>query len=112
MLYLLRWKARGGDQISIEIDDNIYTKLQKAGIDIQEKFDEFVSSLPQTDSSTKPLTFDEASKRVSEAVEMYDSQSGEYLDEMQYKKEMDTFYLGKMWGSQCKRGISYRHCKS
>ena len=79
-------------QISIDIQDDIYRRLQTAGIDIQSRINEFALLLLKRDSDTKPLSFDEASKRVSEAVERYDTQSGEYLDELQYKREMERFY--------------------
>ena len=80
-------------QVSINIEDDLYTKLQKAGVDIQTTFKEYLLSLlGKSDDDIKPICFEEASKRVSEAVKRYDTKSGEYIDEEEYQKEMERFY--------------------
>ena len=74
-------------QISIDIQDDIYQQLQKAGIDIQSRFNEYLASLAY--KNTKKYEEDKA--YFQQALEEVESGKAELLDEEQYEKEMKTF---------------------
>lgn len=55
--------------IQIELDDNLYNKMRKSGIDIKQKFKEFLHE--NVDDGYPSISEDEAKQRVREAVESY-----------------------------------------
>jgi predicted Ser/Thr protein kinase len=55
--------------IQIELDDNLYEDITKSGIDIKEKFKEFLMDF--ADDGYPSISTREAKKRVSEAIEDY-----------------------------------------
>jgi len=64
--------------IKIELEDTLYENLVKQGIDIQSKIKDFI--LDQLDDGYPAISFEEAKKRVSEAVEEYESGKGIYYE--------------------------------
>lgn len=54
-----------------------------SGVDIQARFDEFVAEL--IDDGSPSISKQEALKRVSEGVERYQRQTGEYIDQEAYQ---------------------------
>lgn len=62
--------------IKIEIEDNLYQNIVDSGINIQEKLKDMVYDL--IDDGYPSLSTQEAKKRVSDAVERYESKRGIY----------------------------------
>ena len=75
--------------IKIEIEDNIYKKIVDSGINIQENIKDMLYDL--VDDGYPAISFEEAKKRVKDAVEEYRSGKGEYLSPQEYEKEMSNF---------------------
>ena len=69
--------------IQLQVNDTVYNQITASGIDIQARFDEFVAEL--IDDGYPSISKQEACKRVSEGVERYQSQTGEYADEGAYQ---------------------------
>jgi hypothetical protein len=55
--------------IKLQLEDSVYQNFVKSGVDIQEKFKEFLAEF--IDDGYPAITTEEAKKRVSEAVEDY-----------------------------------------
>jgi hypothetical protein len=55
--------------IKLQLDDNLYEDITQSGIDIKEKFKEFLMDF--VDDGYPSISTKEAKKRVSEAVEDY-----------------------------------------
>ncbi len=55
--------------IKLQLDDNLYEDITQSGIDIKEKFKEFLVDF--VDDGYPSISTKEAKKRVSEAVEDY-----------------------------------------
>ena len=55
--------------IKLQLDDNLYEDITQSGIDIKEKFKEFLMDF--VDDGYPSISTNEAKKRVSEAVEDY-----------------------------------------
>jgi len=55
--------------IQLQLDDNLYEEIAQSGIDIKEKFKEFLTDF--IDDGYPAITTQEAKRRVSEAVEEY-----------------------------------------
>ena len=55
--------------IKLQLDDKLYEKIVQNGIDIKEKFKEFL--MDYVDDDFPAITTEEAKRRVSEAVEEY-----------------------------------------
>ena len=55
--------------IQLQLDDNLYEEIAQSGIDIKEKFKEFLTDF--IDDGYPTITTQEAKRRVSEAVEEY-----------------------------------------
>jgi hypothetical protein len=55
--------------IKLQLDDNLYEDITQSGIDIKEKFKEFLMDF--IDDGYPSISTKEAKKRVSEAVEDY-----------------------------------------
>ena len=62
--------------IKIEIEDSLYQNIIKSGIDIQEKLKDMVYDL--VDDGYPAISTQEAKKRVSDAVDRYESKKGVY----------------------------------
>ncbi len=74
-------------QISIDIQDDIYQRLQKAGIDIQSRFNEYLASLAYKNAKK----YEEDKAYFQQALDEIESGKAELIDEEQYEKEMKTF---------------------
>jgi len=59
--------------IKLQIEDNLYENITQSGIDIKEKFREFLMDF--TDDGYPSISTKEAQKRVSEAVDDYKKNS-------------------------------------
>lgn len=68
--------------IHLQVHDTIYDKIVNSGIDIQGRFDEFITDL--IDDGYPSITKLEATSRVEKSIERYQSQSGEYLGSEEY----------------------------
>ena len=55
--------------IKLQLDDSLYEEMVRSGIDIKEKFQEFLADY--VDDSYPAISTEEAKKRVGEAVEAY-----------------------------------------
>jgi len=55
--------------IKLQLDDNLYEEITQSGIDIKEKFKEFLVDF--VDDGYPSITREEAEKRVSDAVDRY-----------------------------------------
>ena len=58
-------------RINLNIENDIYEDIKRAGIDIQKKFNEFLSQFAFADDGYPAIGTDEAKRRVAEAVEHY-----------------------------------------
>ena len=76
--------------ISIELEDALYDDLVEQGIDIKSKIKDFIYDL--LDDGYPAISFEEAKKRVSDAVKEYKSGKGIYYTEEEYEKEMKNFF--------------------
>ena len=74
-------------QILIDIQDDIYQRLQKAGIDIQSRFNEYLASLAYKNSKQE----EEDKAYFQQALDEVESGKAKLLDEEQYEKEMKAF---------------------
>jgi len=63
--------------IQLELNDDLYENIVEKDINIQDKFKEFLSTL--TDDGYPSISFNEAQKRVKNAVDDYKNSSDEYL---------------------------------
>ena len=57
--------------INLNIENEIYEDIKRAGIDIQKKFNEFLSQFAFVDDGYPAIGTDEAKRRVAEALEHY-----------------------------------------
>jgi len=69
--------------IKLQLDDNLYEDITQSGIDIKEKFKEFLMDF--VDDGYPAITTHEATKRVTKAIENYENGTGEYLTNQEYK---------------------------
>ena len=58
--------------IKLQIDDNLYEEITQSGIDIKEKFKEFLTDF--IDDGYPAISTEEAKKRVTDAINRYRSQ--------------------------------------
>ena len=70
--------------IKLQLDDSLYEEIAQNGIDIKEKFKEFLMDF--VDDGFPAITTEEAKKRVSKAVEEYRNGT------------METVSHDKVWG--------------
>ena len=77
--------------VQIQINDDLYEHLSARNIDIQAKIKEYLLALVNGNSYPS-ISAEEAKKRVSEAINRYESGSNQYtvLDN-DYAKNMSTF---------------------
>ena len=86
--------------INLNIENDIYEEIKKGGIDIQKKFNEFLSQFTFQDKDYPAIGTEEAKKRVAKAVEEYSSGEGRYFSQDEYKNRMNSF----MEKLECKYG--------
>lgn len=70
--------------IKLQLDDNLYEEIAQSGIDIKEKFKEFLIDF--VDDGYPAISTQEAKKRVSKAIERYENSTGNYLNEEEYEE--------------------------
>lgn len=75
--------------LKIELEDGVYQNIVQSGIDIQEKFKEFLFDL--VDDGYPVITADEANKRVLDAVEKYKDGAGIYLNKEEYENHINNY---------------------
>ena len=85
-------------QISIDIQDDLYTKLTKSGIDMQEKIKEFLQNLANNDSYLSSMQYQKDKAYFQEAYRTIKEGKEELLDQTQYDKEMEEFFK-TLWKS-------------
>jgi len=73
--------------IKLQLDDNLYEDITQSGIDIKEKFKEFLTDF--IDDGYPAISTQEATKRVSKAINNYENNKGEYLTNEEYKSHMN-----------------------
>lgn len=69
--------------LKVHIDDSVYSKLIKSGIDIEANIQSFLEEL--LDDGYPAISTNEAKKRVCDAVDRYHNGTGEYLNAEQYQ---------------------------
>ena len=74
-------------QISLNIDDVIYEKLKKSGIDIQEKIDEMLNSLVKERFHSEEFLENRA--YFQNVLEEIESGKAELLSQEEYEKEIE-----------------------
>lgn len=75
--------------VHLQVQDNLYNQLIQNGVDIQERFNEFLYDM--LDDGYPSISTEEAKKRVSDAVERYRSGTGVYTPfDAQYLNELNT----------------------
>jgi hypothetical protein len=72
--------------INLNIDSDIYDNIKRGGIDIQKKFNEFLSQFAFLDDGYPTIGTEEARKRVASAVENYKKNPEEFVP---YSEGMD-----------------------
>ena len=75
--------------LKIELEDSLYQNVLQSGIDIQEKFKEFLFDL--VDDGYPTISTTEAKKRVSDAVGKYKNGTGTYLNTEEYENRINTY---------------------
>ena len=71
-------------KLNIEVENDVYDELKNASININHKIKEFLYSL--VDDGYPAISYEEAKKRVSDAVNRYKNGTGLYLNEDEYNK--------------------------
>ena len=77
--------------INLNIENDIYEDIKRGGIDIQKKFNEFLSQFSFVDDGYPTIGTEEAKRRVANAVEEYHSGKGTYFSEDEYADRMGSF---------------------
>ncbi len=72
--------------IKLELDDNLYDDITQSGIDIKEKFKEFLIDF--IDDGYPAISTQEAKSRVTKAVNSYKNGTGKYVTDQEYKAHM------------------------
>jgi len=72
--------------INLNIENDVYDDIKRSGIDIQKKFNEFLSQFVFVDDGYPTIGTEEAKKRVAEAVEHYRRSPEEFVP---YSEGMD-----------------------
>jgi len=73
--------------IKLQLDDNLYEDITQSGIDIKEKFKEFLMDF--IDDGYPAISTQEATRRVSKAINDYENGTGEYLKNEEYQSRMN-----------------------
>jgi hypothetical protein len=77
-------------QISLNIDDAIYEKLKKSGVDIQAKIDEMINSLVKERGHSKEFLENRA--YFQSVLEEIESGKAKLLSQEEYEKEIDKIF--------------------
>ena len=72
--------------INLQIDSSIYEEMIKSGVNIQNKFNEFLSQFAFVDDGYPTIGTEEAKRRVAEAVEHYKKHPEDFVP---YSEGMD-----------------------
>lgn len=76
--------------INLDIESDIYEDIKRSGIDIQKKFNEFLSQFSFIDDGYPAISTEEAKRRVAEAVEYYRSSPEDFTEfNNEYWNELD-----------------------
>ncbi len=76
--------------LQFQIQDDVYADIVESGIDIQTKFKEFIHHL--TDDGYPSISTEEASQRVSQAVDRYRNGTGTHSPfDHDFKNEMHSY---------------------
>jgi hypothetical protein len=79
-------------QISLNIQDDIYQKLVNSGIDMQSKFNEYITSLVnQKDTYMHSKEFQEDRAYFHQALEDIESGKDELIEHREYEEDMENF---------------------
>ncbi len=77
--------------VQIQINDDLYEHLSAHNIDIQAKIKDYLLALVGTNNYPS-ISTEEAKKRVSDAIDRYESGSGQHVSlDSNYAKELSTF---------------------
>ncbi len=79
-------------QVSLDIKDEVYKKLVGAGIDMQAKFNEYLTNLVTSkDVYMSSKQFQEDKAYFHEALREVESEEVELIEQEDYDKDMNTF---------------------
>ena len=79
-------------QISLNIQDDIYQKLVNSGIDMQSKFNEYITSLVnQKDTYMHSKEFQEDRAYFHQALEDIESGKDKLIEHREYEEDMENF---------------------
>ena len=77
--------------VQIQINDDLYEHLSAHNIDIQAKIKDYLLALVGGKNYSS-ISTEEAKKRVSDAIDRYESGSGQHVSlDSNYAKELSTF---------------------
>ncbi len=77
--------------VQIQINDDVYEHLSSKNIDIQAKIKEYLLALVNSDGYPS-ISTEEAKKRVSDAIDRYESGNGHYTSlDSNYEKDLSSF---------------------
>lgn len=74
--------------LKLHLDDDIYETLKAKSIDIPTKINEYLANL--ADDGYPAISREEAKKRVSDAVNRYESNTGVYVTLDEYNTHKDS----------------------
>lgn len=77
-------------QVTINIQDSLYQNVLSSGVDIQSKFNEFLSEFV-SDDSYPSISEKQANQRVQKALDDYESNKDLFLDDVQSRERMSNF---------------------
>jgi len=80
--------------IKLQLDDNLYEDITQSGIDIKEKFKEFLMDF--ADDGYPAISTEEAKRRVSHAVESYRDGSMKTVSHNDMWNEIDKHIENKI----------------
>ena len=79
-------------QISLNIRDDVYKKLVNAGVDMQSKFNEYLTNLTnKKDTYLDSKQFQEDKAYFNQALEDIDSGKDELIEHEEYEEDMERF---------------------
>jgi len=79
-------------QISLNIQDDIYQKLVNSGVDMQSKFNEYLTNLVnQKDTYMHSKEFQEDRAYFHQALEDIESGKDELIEHREYEEDMKKF---------------------
>ncbi|MCF6331523.1 MAG: hypothetical protein L3I99_08290 [Sulfurimonas sp.] len=79
-------------QVSLDIKDDVYKKLVNAGVDMQSKFNEYLTSLVTSkDDYMSSKQFQDDKAYFHEALREVESGEVELIEQEDYDKDMSTF---------------------